>query len=352
MSRPARKKTDGAKKQTAGKPRRRSWPRRLAGLLAGSLLLGGSLAGVGYWRYVAPGPLPASTPLVIPPGGYTSTIAALQHGGAVRDNPVDTWLFQTAIILTRRDGQLHAAELQFPAMGSMRDILFVLRHGQPVRHPITIPEGLTAKQIAALVNDAPLLTGHLDVPPEGEVLPQTYNYLRDMPRTTLALRMKLAMQREVVRIWTSRVPSPELRDPEQLVILASIVEKETGLPEERPHVARVFLNRLRLGMKLQADPTTIYALTDGAGHLGRPLTHADMSIQSPYNTYVTAGLPPTPICSPGVAALEAVAHPAPGDDLYFVASGNGTHRFTASLDEHNHNVDALRALRENAASPP
>nr|WP_242011456.1 endolytic transglycosylase MltG [Acetobacter fallax] len=332
----------------AEKPRRRLWRTVIAGVL-GCGVLAGAGAGAGYWRYTTPGPLPATTPLVIPPGGYASTIAALQRGGVLRDNPVDVDVFRAAILLTRHDGQLHAAELQFPAFASMRDILNVLRHGQPVRHPMTIPEGLTAKQILALVNEAPLLTGHAGLPGEGETLPQTYYYLRGMARAALVGRMKLAMQREVERVWEGRDPSLPLRDPEQLVILASIVEKETGLPEERPHVARVFLNRLRLGMKLQADPTTIYALTDGAGRLGRPLTHADMATQSPYNTYVTIGLPPAPICSPGLASLEAVAHPAQGDDLYFVASGDGAHRFTASLDEHNHNVEALRKVRGSAA---
>ncbi|WP_173582141.1 endolytic transglycosylase MltG [Acetobacter musti] len=331
------------------KSRQKRRRRILSAVIGGGLLAAGAVPGIGYWRYSAPGPLPETKALVIPPGGYASTIAALQEGGALRNDMPDVWIFRAAIALTRREGQLHAAELQFPAYGSMRDLLNVLRHGQPVRHPITIPEGLAAKQILTVLNEAPLLSGKIDTLPEGDVLPQTYYYLRNTGRGALVARMKLAMQRAVSHVWENRDPSAGLQDPEQMVILASIVEKETGLPAERPHVARVFLNRLRLGMKLQADPTTIYALTDGAGRLGRALTHADMGIQSPYNTYVTAGLPPTPICSPGLASLEAVAHPAPGDDLYFVAAGDGTHRFTPSLNEHNRNVSALRTVRGSGA---
>lgn len=343
MSRP---KTTRSEKR---RPRR--WPVLLAAVAGLCGLVGTGAAAFGYWRYIAPGPLPVATALVIPHGGYSSTIAVLRNGGALETSDMDAWIFRLAIQLTRHDGQLHAAELEFPAHGSMRDILYVLRHAPPVRHRITIPEGLTAKQIVALVNNAPFLTGTLPALAEGEALPETYDYLRDTTREALIERMRQRMQRALDHVWQNRDPAIGLADPGQLVILASIVEKETAVADERPHVARVFLNRLAQGMKLQSDPTTIYALNDGAGPLGRPLTHADMSVASPFNTYVTAGLPPTPICSPGVATLEAVAHPLAGNDLYFVASGNGAHHFAASLDEHNHNVAALRAARQATQMP-
>ncbi|MCH4090571.1 endolytic transglycosylase MltG [Acetobacter sp.] len=334
---------DQKKKRDASAGKHRFWLRALAGSLTAVVLAGGVVAGVGWWRYTAAGPLTEPTALDIPHGGYASTIAALRQGQALSDNGLDDYVFRTAIALTRREGQLHAAELMFPAHASMRDVLSVLRHGRPVVHQLTIPEGLTASQIMVLLQAAPFLRGTVTVLAEGETLPETYSYLRDSERGALVLRMKQAMRRQVETVWKGRDPSIALSDPAQLVTLASMVEKETGLPEERPRIARVFLNRLARGMKLQSDPTTVYALNRGAGPLGRSLTRSDLTIQSPYNTYATIGLPPGPICSPGFAALQAVAHPAPGDDLYFVATGSGGSHFSSSLDEHNRNVSAYRS---------
>lgn len=333
---------DQKKRRTAPARKRRSWLRTGAGVVAAVLLTGGAVTGAGWWRYTAPGPLSSPIALNIPHGGYASTIAALRQGQALSFGVMDDYIFRTAIALTRHEGQLHAAELMFPAHASMRDVLSVLRHGRPVVHQLTIPEGLTASQITALVEAAPFLKGGITSLAEGEALPETYSYLRDSDRAVLIGRMKQAMQRQVETVWNGRDPSIGLSDPAQLVTLASMVEKETGLPEERPRIARVFLNRLGKGMKLQSDPTTVYALNGGAGPLGRPLVHSDLMIQSPYNTYVSMGLPPGPICSPGVAALQAAAHPAAGDELYFVATGSGGSHFASSLDEHNRNVSALR----------
>lgn len=326
--------------------------RRALGVLVVFAAVFAAIIGAGVWRYRAPGPLPAQVAIVIPHGGYASTIRALQDQSALPVGWLDTQLFRLAIIATRHDGQLHAAELEFPAAASMEQILHVLRHGQPVRHWLTIPEGLTARQIAALVNGAPLLSGTTLVPTEGSVAPQTYDYLRGVERAALLERMRAAMTREVADVWAGRDSDLSLKTPEEMVTLASIVEKETAIPEERPHIARVFLNRLRLGMKLQADPTTIYAVNDGAGPLGRPLTHADLAFASPYNTYASAGLPPGPICSPGLASLRAVAHPASGEDLYFVASGEGGHRFAASLAEHNRNVALMGSSSSTEKTEP
>ncbi|WP_232091661.1 endolytic transglycosylase MltG [Acetobacter aceti] len=330
------------KKRAAPVRKRRPLLRIGAGLLAAVVLTGGAIGGAGWWRYTAPGPLPVAAALDIPHGGYASTIAALQQGHALSANGLDGYVFRAAIALTRDEGQLHAAELMFPAHASMRDILSVLRHGKPVLHQLTVPEGLTASQIMVLVQAAPFMKGTVAALGEGEALPETYSYLRDSDRTALVTRMKQAMQRQVEAVWKGRDPSIGLTDPTQMVTLASMVEKETGLPEERPRIARVFLNRLSKGMKLQSDPTTVYALNGGAGPLGRPLVRSDLAFQSPYNTYVTVGLPPGPICSPGLAALQAVAHPASGDELYFVATGSGGSHFASSLDEHNRNVSAFR----------
>ncbi|NHN87648.1 endolytic transglycosylase MltG [Acetobacter conturbans] len=342
------KKAKPAKK--SGKQTKRfRWGRLAGGLFLAAAVTSAGAVGAGWWRYTMPGPLPEATALVIPHGGYASTIAALQQGQALSTDAVDTFVFRAAIPLTHREGQLHAAELLFPAHASMRDILSVLRHGRPVLHPLTIPEGLTASQILTIISAAPFLKGTAEELGEGEVLPETYRYLRDTDRVALTERMKHAMRREVDAIWQGRDQTIPLTDPAQLVTLASIVEKETGLPDERPHIARVFLNRLKLGMKLQSDPTTIFALNNGAGALGRPLTHSDLMTPSPYNTYMVTGLPPGPICSPGGAALQAVAHPAPGDDLYFVATGNGGHNFAGSLDEHNRNVAALRKMQDGVS---
>jgi UPF0755 protein len=230
-------------------------------------------------------------------------------------------------------------------------MLHVLRTARPVEHELTIPEGLTAAQIASIIAQAPALTGETPVPPEGSILPETYAYELGTTRTVLVERMQLAMHRKLATIWEQRDPGDGLSDPSEMLRLASIVERETAVTSERPRIARVFLNRLRLGMRLQSDPTVAYAASGGLGNLTRPLSHADLLQPNPYNTYVIAGLPPGPICAPGAAALEAVAHPASDDALYFVADGTGGHAFSSNLPDHLLNVARLRA-REAAAAPP
>ncbi|MDG6093758.1 endolytic transglycosylase MltG [Acetobacter sp. AN02] len=308
------------------------------------LVLLGGLAATGLaWRAATgPGPLSQATDVVIPRGGYASTISTLQQAGVLRDRWTDEKIFRAVLWLTRHDGPLHAAELTFPAHASMTAILATLRHGRPVQHMLTIPEGLTSAQIRPLIDAAPALTGSTPDIREGSILPQTYQYVYGTSRLSLTQRMQHAMARRLAAIWSTRDPAQPLRSPEELLTLASIVEKETGRPEERPMVARVFLNRLEAGMKLQSDPTTIYGLSGGAGKLGRPLTHQDMSSATPWNTYIIAGLPPGPVCSPGEAALAAVAHPEAGRALYFVAMPDGTTRFSETLTAHNVNVAELR----------
>lgn len=309
-------------------------------LLLCSITGAGVFAGLRAWQM--PGELPRATDIVIPHGGYDSTFQTLVDTGAIAPGRFNRFVFRAAIYLTRKDGQIHAAELSFPAHVSMKEALEILRHGHPVQHQLTIPEGLTAYQISALIADAPALDGEMPTIAEGSVLPETYLYLRGTSRADLVKRMQHAMETTLHDVWEKRDHSIELSSERDLLVLASIVEKETGKAEERPMVARVFLNRLATGMKLQSDPTTIYGLSDGKGALGRPLTHNDMLSDTAWNTYVTSGLPSGPICSPGREALESVTHPASGKALYFVAMPDGRSVFSETLGEHNRNVSTLR----------
>lgn len=319
--------------------------RRLLGalliLLGVAVVLAGGAVLYAKHVYDAPGPLPQARAVVVPHGGLGRVATTLRSAGVIRSRTK----FRIAALLTRGQGALHAAELLFPAHGSLRQVLAVLRTARPVEHHLTIPEGLTAAQIALLVANAPDLTGPAQVPPEGAVLPQTYDYEYGTSRAALLARAERAMRQALHAAWVNRDPGLPLHSPQQVLILASIVERETAKPEERPHVAAVFLNRLKAGMKLQSDPTVIYGASGGMGELDRSLTRADLERDDPYNTYRIDGLPPAPICSPGVASLQAVTHPAQSDDLYFVADGTGGHVFARTLTEHDRNVARWRALK-------
>jgi len=307
------------------------------------VLLAGGIAGADrLWTYVLerPGPLPKAAAVVVPRGSTTRVAAALQDAGVV-SRP---WLLKAAALATQGNGPLHAAEFAFPAHASIDQILSVLRTARPVQHQLTIPEGLTAQQITAIFKQADAATGAPGPIAEGSVLPQTYDYERGTDRAALVERAKAAMEKVVQTAWANRAPGLPLTSPRQAVILASIVERETAKPEERAHVAAVYLNRLRRGMRLDADPTVIYAVSDGAGVLDRPLSKADLHRDDPYNTYRASGLPPGPICSPGRDAIEAVLHPADSDDLYFVADGSGGHVFSHDYAEHDAAVARWRAL--------
>jgi UPF0755 protein len=291
--------------------------------------------------YHAPGPLPAARDVVVPRGGLDAVGDALVSAGVVRRRI----LFRLAAIATIADGPLHAAELHFPAGASLETVLTVLREGRPVQHRLTIPEGFAAAQIAdVLARQGNLLTGDLAVPPEGAVLPETYVYERGTDAAALLARGRAAMRRALAAAWAGRAPGLALRTPQDALILASIVEHEARLPEERPMIARVFLNRLASGMRLQADPTVSYGAEGGLGVLVRPIDRDDLARIDSYNTYVVPGLPAGPICSPGLASLKAVLHPASGDALYFVADGTGGHVFAATLSQHSANVARYRAL--------
>jgi UPF0755 protein len=327
-------------------PPRRSRRRRIALGLAGLAALavmagGGILAGYAGLRHRLdrPGPLNHTLAVVVPHGDTAEVGKALRAADVIGN----AWLFRLAAWMTRHDGRLHAAELAFPANASLREVLAVLRSAKPVEHRLTIPEGLTAVQIAGLVQRAEAATGSVVPPPEGSVLPQTYSYEYGTPRGVLLARGEAAMAQALSAAWAGRAPDLPLASQQDALILASIVERETALPEERPHVAAVYLNRLRLGMRLDADPTVAYGASGGAGVLDHKLTRGDLEQDDPFNTYRRAGLPPTPIDSPGLASILAVLHPAASDDLYFVADGSGGHVFARTLEAQNRNVARARA---------
>ncbi len=312
--------------------------------LAASLALLLALALTGTWlalrAYDAPGPLPQARDLVVAHAPTATLARSLASQGLVA-SPL---AFRAAALLTEREGPLHAAEFAFPARASLRDVLAILRTAHPVEHRLTIPEGLTAAQIAAVLADADTLEGPDPVPAEGSVLPQTYAHERGAQREAVLARAQAAMTRALDEAWAARAPDLPLADPGQALTLASIVERETARAEERPLVAAVFLNRLRRGMKLQADPTVAYGASGGLGTLDRRLSRADLDRDDPYNTYRIAGLPPGPICSPGAASIAAATHPADSDALYFVADGHGGHAFARTLEEHQRNVVRWHAL--------
>ncbi|HEY2481769.1 MAG TPA: endolytic transglycosylase MltG [Caulobacteraceae bacterium] len=299
--------------------------------------------------YLAPGPAArngSATTVVLPPGSRLPTMAGQLGAAGVIRSPL---AFMVAAELSGVAHRLQAGEYAFSSGSSLSAMLSDMRHGRVVRHFVTIPEGLTSAQAVAILTQAPELTGEVATPPEGSLLPETYEVARGEARSVVLARMRAARDALLSRLWSNRDNGLGYRSPQEAVILASVVEKETALAGERPHVAAVFLNRLKRGMALGSDPTVIYGLTGGAP-LGHGLRVSELARTTPYNTYHLAGLPPTPIDNPGRAALEAVFHPTPGDDLYFVADGTGGHVFSASLAQHLKNVAHWRAIELARAS--
>lgn len=317
---------------------------RLVKLVCGALLATVLLSGGALWavkgRVLAPGPLADATNLVIPRGGTESIASVLREAGVISDPR----LFALAAWWTRADGPLRAAEFSFPAGASMNDVLGVLREGRPVQRRLTIAEGLTARQIMALLERADGLTGEVPMLGEGAALPETYAFSWGDSRASLARRAIAAMDNAVAEAWGTRTPNLPLANPREALILASIIERETGVAAERALVGGVFVNRLRRGMMLQSDPTVAYVPGQGMP-LERPLTRADLDQAHPFNTYRIRGLPPGPIASPGREALRAATRPAETEFLFFVADAAGGHAFARTLEEHNRNVARWRALR-------
>ena len=321
-------------------------------LIAAGVLLAvaGAVAG-GAWHWAtgylaAPGPLAAPATIDLPRGTGVSAIAArLATAGAI----THPWAFSALARLTGRDRGLKAGEYALEPGMSPAAILALLESGKVVQHPVPVPEGLTVREVFAILAASDVLSGDLPpLPPEGSLLPDTWLVPRGEPRARMVDRMRAAMDTAVAEAWAARRPDTPLRSPQDVAILASIIEKETALPEEYGLVAAVFANRLRQGMLLQTDPTVIYALVEGKGPLGRELTRADLQVDHPYNTYRVPGLPPGPIANPGRAAIAAAVAPAAVDYLYFVANGEGGHLFARTLAEHNRNVARWRKLRRSS----
>jgi UPF0755 protein len=294
-------------------------------------------------QFESPGPLATEMNLVIPAGAGLATIArSLTDAGVIRD----ALTFRLGVTYHDAAHGLKAGEFSFPAMASMRQVMEILERGETVVHRLTIPEGLTSQEIVALVASAEGLTGDPGpAPTEGSLLPETYYYSWADERGLLIERMATAQQELLRELWANRDPNLPLAGPEEALVLASIVEKETAVDGERALVASVFINRLKRGMRLQSDPTVVYGLTQGQGPLGRALTRKDLNMPSAYNTYLIDGLPPGPIANAGRAALQAVFNPATTGYLYFVADGSGGHAFAKTLDEHNRNVAKWRKLQ-------
>lgn len=297
------------------------------------------------WTYNGPGPAAEhgdATTVVLRRGASLPEIASsLERAGVVRSSPV----FVAAAQVTRAARELKAGEYSFASRLSMARILDDIRHGRVVRHAVTIPEGFTSQMVADALTRDPDLTGVAPAPPEGAVLPDTYLFERGDDRSAVLKRMMDAHDQMLATLWSKRQAGLPFATPEQAVILASIVEKETGVASERPRVAAVFVNRLRAGMRLESDPTVIYGLTGGRP-LGRGIRLSELTATTPFNTYVIDGLPPTPISNPGRASLAAVLDPPKTTELYFVADGDGGHVFATTFEEHRKNVDRWRALEK------
>lgn len=299
-----------------------------------------------YWR--VPQQISADTTVVIDRGTRLPQMATLLSEKGIVDNPA---LFFAVAAVYSRQHPLKAGEYMFTTGMTPEQILEKMHRGEVVVHKITIAEGLTVKQIKAVMDKTEGLVGDFpDNIPEGSLLPNTYFYSLGEGRIDKVRQMQTAMRDYVMAEWEKRAPDLPLKSPKEAVILASIIEKETGVPEERPHIASVFINRLRKGMKLQTDPTIIYGLSGGTNDLGRNLTLSDLKSDTPYNTYVIDGLPPGAIANPGKAAIDAALHPMKSDDLFFVATGGGSHRFAATVSEHEKNVQLLREVQKQQAA--
>jgi UPF0755 protein len=305
----------------------------------------------GKMQFERPGGLDQALPVTIDRGTDLAGIAdLLQKAGAISSK----WIFIAGVWLSSQQSNLKAGEYLIPARASMREIMDSMVGGRGILYSITIPEGLTSQQIVDLLNEDDVLAGEItEIPPEGTLLPETYKFSRGDTRQNLVNRMRRDRDRLVTDIWNRRAKDLPISNIDEMVVLASVVEKETSLADERSRVAAVFINRLRLNMRLQSDPTVVYALFGGKGKpSGFALSRADLDTPSPFNTYASDGLPPSPIANPGQASLEAVANPSRTRDLFFVADGTGGHAFAESYEEHLRNVARWREMNINGGAAP
>jgi UPF0755 protein len=334
-------------------PRRGSgFMRFLSGLFTVILvvmLAAGGVMALLYHQFETSGPLAVSRVVTVPRGeGRIEIATRLEREGAISNR----WAFIINYMLRSALGpkplELKAGDYEIKKNASMAEIMETLTQGRGVLSKITIPEGLTSMQIVEKLRGEDELVGDItEIPAEGTLLPDTYRYSKGMERRELLERMQGEMQRFLAAAWERRQPSLPITTPEQAIIFASIVEKETGRADERGRVAAVFMNRLKKGMRLQSDPTVIYGIVGGQGTLGRSITRADLDQKSSHNTYQIGGLPPTPICNPGRPAIEASLNPPATTDLYFVADGTGGHTFSDTLKEHNAAVNVWRKVERD-----
>ena len=317
-------------------------------LAAIALLAAAAIGAGGYFAYreaVREGPHETAAVVLLEPGSSVARIAdQLVEAGVIRNAD----LFAAAARVKRVEAALKAGEYEIPARASTIDVLDLLVSGRSILHSFTAPEGRTTAQILRLMQESATLEGEITLAPgEGRLLPETYKYTRGMTRDALIESMMKAQQDLLDEIWDGRALELPFATREEALILASIVEKETALPEERSRIAAVFVNRLKRGMRLESDPTIIYGLTGGEP-LGRGIRLSELRRETPYNTYVIFGLPPTPIANPGRESIEAVLNPLETDEIFFVADGSGGHVFASTLDEHNRNVAQWRRLEREA----
>lgn len=313
-------------------------------LLLIAAVLGVLLAGWTYWSlWAGAGPSTEAKTVVVEQGASVGEVAEqLSREGLIRADPVT---YRRLARFLGSSDPVQAGEFEIPAGASGAAILGILQHGRPVQRLVTIPEGMPSVLVHERLMAAPFLVGEVPVPEEGSVLPNSYAYRRGETRAAVLDRMQRAMREELARLWAQRSPSSVVTSPQEAVTLASIVEKETGKPSERRMIAGVYSNRLRQGMKLDADPTIIYPITQGRP-LGRPIRRSEIDAVNGYNTYTRIGLPVGPIANPGRESIAAVLNPAETDALYFVADGTGGHVFAATLEEHNRNHQRWRQIRE------
>lgn len=317
-------------------------------LLGGAVLICGLGAYLGYkaFQNAVYTPFQITQPVIfdLPKGSSTDTLANILHKKGLVSNKY--WVILAARIYGMGT-KFKAGEYEATPSTSLKDLLEKIVAGNVVMHKITLPEGLTVHQTLEILDNNAFLNGKIRQEiPEGSLLPETYAFAKGTDKTAIIKKSQTAMQQALDDAWASKDADLPLQNKEELLILASIIEKETGLNTEREKVASVFVNRLRMNMPLQTDPTVIYAITLGKTDLERSLTRKDLSIESAYNTYKIRGLPPTPICNPGLKSLQAAAHPAQTDYLYFVANGQGGHNFAKTLAEHNKNVQTWLKLKK------
>jgi len=320
-------------------------------LLVIGLLVAGGVVLYGASQFYGDGPLTQETTFRVEAGSGLSSIGPrLEEQGLITNQ----YIFQIGSRVSDLPGTIKQGDFRIPAGASMADILHELTTGNPIRYAVVVPEGWTSWEVVQRLNDDTNIVGEIStLPPEGSILPGSYDYVPGDTRQSVLEKMQAAMTAELAAAWEGRHPDLPIETPEQLLVLASIVEKETGVASERPQVAAVFVNRLREGMRLQSDPTIIYGITMGQSTLGRGLRRSEIDARTPYNTYQIDGLPPTPIANPGVEALRAVANPDSHDYLYFVAKGatpREGHVFAETYAEHRENVAQYRRIVDEAAA--